>query len=129
MNNIKHRIRVAILKRLSLHNIPVSLENLIDSNEIIDEFGHLPLSNDEKLFVKQQIAALAEYGYIHQVVGYDEVYAPDGNVAAEITEPIDTIPPIKTITTNNPIAIKPTRQSRVTKIPAVVATPLPPLNL
>ena len=86
MNNIKHRIRVAILKRLSLHNIPVSLENLIDSNEIIDEFGHLPLSNDEKLFVKQQIAALAEYGYIHQVVGYDEVYALDGNVAAEIQQ-------------------------------------------
>ena len=74
MNNIKHRIRVAILKRLSLHNIPVSLENLIDSNEIIDEFGHLPLSNDEKLFVKQQIAALAEIIKYYRENGADKVY-------------------------------------------------------
>ena len=82
----KHRIRVAILKRLSLHNIPVGLEDLIDSNEIIDEIGHLPLSNDEKLFVKQQVDELLEFGYIREVVGYDEVYTLESNIAAKIQQ-------------------------------------------
>ena len=51
-----------------------------------------------------------------------------GMAVAAVIEPTDTVRVIATSTKNSEIAIKHTRQSITKNIPAVVATPLPPLK-
>lgn len=83
---LKYRIRVAIIKRLSEFFIPASIETLLDSPEIINEFGHLPLSNDDKIFAKQQIYELENFGLIKSVIGYEDVYTLPADVKNKIQQ-------------------------------------------